>query len=539
MRMKRVLAILVVFIMSISLVACKTNSKGTSASKSNNEKVLRINEDNLGYPSVYTVSSKGRGYLLTSFIFDTLTWKDDKGVVPLLAEKWTNSSDNKVWTFNLVKNAKFSDGQPLTAEDVKFSFDYIKQHKYQWVSLNMVKEVKAVDKYTVEITLNDVFAPFITDVAGNVPIMPKHIWEKVTEPQKFNTPEAVIGSGPFKLNKYDKDAGTYIFEANKDYFLGKPVIDKLVLNPSSNPKQALQNGELDGAQSMKYGEAMQVKKDGKYKVIEGPGFWVCRLYFNFNVPEFNVKEFRQALYYGINRNEIVEKALKNGAVAGNSGHIHPDSEWYSKDVKQYEFSLDKAKELLDKAGMKDTNNDGIREYNGKPLQYELLTGDDKVNETEMLKKYFGDMGIKLDVKSMDQKSVDSMISSGQFKLALNGHGSFGGDPVLLAGFASNSKVGSTPAITTQGGKNWSSPKFDQLFTQQLKELDKTKRYEEVAQLQSIIADELPTLTLYYKKITYAYNDKVFDGWFFTKDGVSLAVPTIQNKLTYVRGTWKK
>ena len=539
MKMKRVLALVVVFIMGISFAGCNKTSTSTNASKSNAERVLRINEDNLGYPSVYTVSSKGRGYLLTSFIFDTLTWKDEKGVVPLLAKKWSSSSDNKVWTFNLDKKAKFTDGKPVTAEDVKFSFDYIKAHKYQWVSLNMVKEVKAVDQYTVEITLNDVFAPFITDIAGNVPIMPKHIWEKVTEPEKFNTAEAVIGSGPFKLNKYDKAAGTYVFEANKDYFLGKPVVDKLVLSGSSNPKEAFLNGELDGGQSLKYGEAMQIKKDGKYKVIEGPGFWVCRLYFNFNVPEFNIKEFRQALYYGINRNEIVEKALKNGGVAGNPGHIHPDSEWYSKDVKQYEFSLNKAKELLDKAGMKDSNNDGIREYNGKPLQYELLTADDKANECEMLKKYFGDMGIKLEVKSMDQNTVTSMIKSGQFKLALNGHGSFGGDPVLLAGFAANSKAGSTPSITTQGGKTWSNAKFDELFTAQLKEIDSKKRHSEVAELQNIISDELPTLTLYYKKITYVYNDKVFDGWFFTKDGVSLAVPTIQNKLVYVKGKWKK
>ncbi|MGE5627701.1 MAG: ABC transporter substrate-binding protein [Solirubrobacterales bacterium] len=533
--MKKIVTLILSFIMLLSLTACSKLTSGTGG-----EKVLRLNEENLGYPSIYTVSSRGRGYLLSSFIFDTLTWKDEKGVIPLLAKEWTSSSDNKTWIFKLVENAKFTDGKPVTAEDVKFSYDYIKSHPYQWVSLNMVKEVKVVDKFTVEILLNDVYAPFITDIAGNVPIMPKHIWESVKEPTKFNTPESVIGSGPFKLNKYDKDAGTYVFEANKDYFYGKPVIDKLILSASSNPKEALEKGELDGAQSLKYGEAMQMKKEGKYKFIEGPGFWVCRIYFNFSIPEFNSKEIRQAFYYGINRNEIVEKALKNGAVPGNPGHIHPDSEWYSKDVKQYDYNLDTAKNLLDSAGAKDIDNDGIREYQGKKLKYEMLTTEDKLNESEMLKKYFSDMGIQLTVKSMDQKSVDSMLSTGQFQLALNGHGSFGGDPVLLARFTSNNtNTASTPSVTTQGGKTWSNVKFDELFSTQLKEIDKTKRYSEVAQLQSIIAEELPTLTLYYKKITFVYNDKVFDGWFFTKDGVSLAVPTIQNKLVYVKGTWKK
>lgn len=542
--MKKTISLILSIAMCFSFAACGSKAANTSsASKEktveSKEKVLRINEDNLGYPSVYTVSTRGRGYLLTSFMFDTLTWKDEKGVVPLLAEKWSVSSDKKVWTFNLVKNAKFTDGKPLTAEDVKFSFDYIKSHPYHWVSLSMVNEVKALDQYTVEVSLKEVYAPFITDIAGNVPIMPKHLWEKISEPQKFNNAEAVIGSGPFKLSKYDKDAGTYTFEANKDYFLGKPVVDKLILSPCSNPKQSLEKGEIDGAQALKYGEAMQIKKDGKFKVIEGPGFWVGRLYFNFDVPEFNNKEFRQALYYSINRNELVEKALKNGAVPGNPGHIHPDSEWYFKDVKQYDFNVEKAKELLDKAGMKDNNNDKIREFNGKPLQYEVITTEDMLNQAEMLKKYFETIGVKLDVKSMEQKSVDDLIKDGKFKLALNGHGSFGGDPVLLARFSSSTGNGSTPGITTQGGKNWTNAQFDKIFAEQLKETDKEKRYAEVSELQKIISDELPTLTLYYKKIAYAYNENKFDGWFFTKDGVSIAVPTIQNKLVYVKGNWKE
>lgn len=542
--LKNVLAILFVLLFAFTGLACSTSSNVQTDStqaqdKKTEERVLRIDEENLGYPSVYTVSPKGRGYLLMSFIFDTLTWKDENGVIPLLAEKWESSPDQKVWTFHLAKNAKFTDGKPLTAEDVKFSYEYLQKHPHPWVYLKMISEIKAVDAYTVEIHLNQVYAPFITDVAGNVPIMPKHIWEKVNDPAKFDTAEAVIGSGPFKLASYDKAAGTYVFEANKDYFYGKPVVDKLILSPNQNPKEALAKGELDAAQRAKYGEAMQLKKEGKFKVIEGPGFWVARMYFNLDIPEFNKKEFRQALYYAINRPELVEKATKKSTVAGNPGHIHPDSEWYFKDVKQYEFAPAKANQLLDSIGMKDTNKDGVREYSGKPMQYEFLVTDDRVSDAEMIKNYLSAIGIKIDVKAMDMNSVASLIQEGKFSLALNGHGSFGGDPVLLARFASPQvTAGSTPKITTQGGKEWSNQKFDQIFGEQLKENDKTKRYQQVAELQKIIAEELPTLTLYYKKITFAYNQEKFDGWFFTKDGVAIAVPTVQNKLVYIRGQWK-
>lgn len=520
-----------------SLVACSNNSEtgGTPAQ----ERVLRIDEENLGYPSVYTVSPRGRGYLMMSFIFDTLTWKDENGIVPLLAEKWDVSEDQKTWTFHLAPSAKFTDGQPVTADDVVFSFNYLIEHPHPWVFLNMIEKVKAVDQHTVEIALSQVYAPFLTDVAGNVPIMPKHIWESVTEPEKFNTPEAVIGSGPFKLASYQADTGTYVYEANKDYFLGAPVVDKLIFSPNQNSMQALEKGELDAAQRVKYGEAQQLKQDGKFTVIEGPGFWVARLYLNFDRPEFQQRDFRQALYYAINRPEIVEKATRNSTAAGNPGHIHPDSEWFYNDVQQYNYDPEQANLLLDELGIKDTNGDGVREYGGQPLAYEFLVPDDSVNQAELIKAYTAAVGIDLTVKAMDTQSVDSLIKEGKFQLALKGHGSFGGDPVLLARFASpNVMVGSTPKVTAQGGTGWSNAEFDRIFEAQLRETDRAKRYQQVAQLQRIIAEELPTLTLYYRKITLAYDQNKFDGWFFTKDGVAIAVPTVQNKLVYIRGEWK-
>lgn len=409
--MKRFLSLLLVIVLSITMLAgCRKNKTDVDTDDEgekvvskvkDEERILRLDGDNLGYPSVYTVSPKGRGYLLTSFIFDTLTWKDENGIVPMLAKEWRVSEDNKVWTFTLAQNAKFTDGEPVTAEDVKFSFEYIQGHPYQWVSLNMVEKVEAVDAHTVKVTLKDVHAPFITDVAGNVPIMPKHIWEDIKEPEKFNTKEAVIGSGPLMLEKYQEDTGVYVFVANKDYFLGEPVIDRLILSPNNNSKEALEKGEIDGAQQIKYGEAMQIKKDGKFNVIEGPGFWVARLYLNYNEPVFGVKEFRQAMYYAINREELVEKATKNSGVPGNPGHIHPDSEWYYGGIKEYEYDPTKANELLDKANITDSNGDGIREFKGKQLKFELLTTEDRVDDAEMIKAYLGTIGIGLEIKSLD------------------------------------------------------------------------------------------------------------------------------------------
>ncbi|SDL01419.1 ABC transporter substrate-binding protein [Natronincola ferrireducens] len=531
--MKKFIAMLLTIVFIIALFGCSTkpNEEVINQIEDTEEeiRILRIDEQNLGYPSVYTVSPRGRGYLLMSFIFDTLTWKDEDGVVSMLAKDWRVSDDYKVWTFNLVDNAKFTDGKALTAEDVAFSFEYMMRHPHQWVNLNMIEEVRVISDYTVEIELKEIYAPFITDVAGNVPIMPKHIWETIDDPQKFNTDKAVIGSGPFKLSHYDKDVGNYIFVANEDYFLGKPVIDQLIMRENNQSALALKNGELDAAQRISYGEAMGLKEEGDFQVIEGPGLWVFRMYFNFDIPEFNDSQVRQAIYYAINRRELVEKATRNSGIVGNPGHIHPDSEWYYDEVKNYNYDIQKAKELLAQSGMVKDNT---------PLQYEMLVTDDRVDEAEMIKKYLSDIGIEINVKAMDQRSVDTLIAEGKFQLALNGHGSFGGDPVLLARFVSrDANIGSTPQITSQGGKTWSNIEFDQLFQQQLREVDQNTRYKTVAKLQEIIAEELPTLTLYYRKITFAYDPEKLNGWFYTKDGVAIAVPTTQNKLVYINGTW--
>jgi len=554
--MKKIISILLILSLCLGIVACSndknlSNEHNQDISKNDNEennsdevreeRILRMDGDNLGFPSVYTSSPKGRGYMLVSYTFDTLVWKDENGIIPLLAKDWSISDDNVKYTFKLNEGVKFTDGTDLTAEDVKFSFDYLKEHPYQWISVSPVKEVNVVDNYTVEIVLNDVFVPFITDIAGNVPIMPKHIWENVTEPEKFNTPDSVVGSGPLVLESYDESTGVYIYNANKNYFLGEVQIDKLIMSPIENTKEALLADEIDIAVNIKYGEAMKLKSENeKYKVIEGPGLWVGRMYFNFAIDELNIKEVRQAMYYAINRDELVQKALKGAADAGNPGHIHPASEWYSEDVKQYEYSVEKAKDLLTKAGLIDTNADGFVEYNGENVSYEFIVPEEQTSLAELVKTYFEAIGIGLEVKAMDQNTVASLIDEGKFDLAFNGHGSFGGDPVLLKRFVSNNgDSASTPAVTTQGGQNWYNEEFNKIFNKQLIELDSKVRYEEVAQLQQIIAEELPTLTLYYKKSSSAYNPSTFDGWFYTKDGVSIAVPTVHNKLVFIRGQWNK
>ena len=504
------------------------------------ERILTVSGNgDFGFPSVYTISPKGQGYMTLSYIFDTLMWKDESGLVPYLAEDYSVSEDGMTYTFQLRKGVSFTDGTPFTAEDVKFTFDYMKEHPYKWVSVSMVEEASVVDEHTVEIRLNKTYNPFLSDVAGSLPILPKHIWENVTEPETFTEPEAAISTGPFILENYDAAAGTYTFKANEDYFYGDVQIDKLVIANVSggDSKEALLSGEIAVAPNISYKAAMSLKDSPEYTVLEGPGLSVTRLYFNFDEEAMAVKEIRQAMYHAVNLDEIVEKAYGGAGYAGSAGHVQPGTPWYNPDVRQYAYDVETAKKMLSEAGAADSNGDGILEYNGEEMSYTLTFTENDEKLAELLVSYMKAVGIELVPQSADDATVKAAISEGNFELAFNTNGSFGGDPVFLSRFATVGADGA-PSVTGQGGKTWESEEYNKIYNESAVEQDDAKRHEQVNELQEIIAEELPCLTLYYKKAVAAYNNTIFDGFYYTPDGISIAVPFIMNKLVFVSGQWK-
>lgn len=504
------------------------------------ERILTVSGNgDFGFPSVYTISPKGQGYMTLSYIFDTLMWKDESGLIPYLAEDYSVSEDGLTYTFQLRKGVSFTDGTPFTAEDVKFTFDYMKEHPYKWVSVSMVEEASVVDEHTVEIKLNKTYNPFLSDVAGSLPILPKHIWENVTEPETFTEPEAAISTGPFILENYDSAAGTYTFKANEDYFYGDVQIDKLVIANVSggDSKEALLSGEIAAAPNISYKAAMSLKDSPEYTVLEGPGLSVTRLYFNFDEEAMAVKEIRQAMYHAVNLDEVVEKAYGGAGYPGSAGHVQPGTPWYNPDVRQYAYDVETAKKMLSEAGAADSNGDGILEYNGEEMSYTLTFTENDEKLAELLVSYMKAVGIELVPQSADDATVKAVISEGNFELAFNTNGSFGGDPVFLSRFATVGADGA-PSVTGQGGTTWESEEYNRIYNESAVEQDDAKRHQQVNELQEIIAEELPCLTLYYKKAVAAYNNTIFDGFYYTPDGISIAVPFIMNKLVFVSGQWK-
>ncbi|RLG81252.1 MAG: ABC transporter substrate-binding protein [Thermoprotei archaeon] len=466
---------------------------------------------------------RGPSYVLTSFIWDTLIWKDHEGYVPLLAESWEVEDGGLKWVFKLREGVKWHDGHPFTADDVKFTFEYLKSHPYPWGSdeiIEYVDRVEVLNNYTIAVYLKKPYADFLDHLIVQLEIIPRHVWENITDPLRYTEPEAFVGTGPFKFKDYKKGA-YYVLEANSEYFLGEPVVDKLMLKCVSNPAIALQTGDVDAASF--YGKEVDVVREliniTGLEVVEGPSYWVLKLIFNTRKYPLSDENVRRALAYAVNREEIVEKVLHGGGVPASLGIIYPGSKWYNPNLPVLSYNVSEAKGLLDRLGFIDRDGDGVREApNGTKLSFELLCVKRYDREAELVKVQLGEIGVALSVKVVDWKVADSLLDKGEFDIAISGHG----------GILRPWTPVDWPAHT------YVNEHLDDLLESFYSTLNESERLKYVYEFQQIIAEDLPVLTLYHPKTYVVYNSQKPVEWFWTWNGIGGGVPMWWNKLALIK-----
>ncbi len=520
----------IIAVLSLTILLSSAFSGIASSESAKSEKVVTIEGDDYWYPTPFAHYYTGPGYIRMSFIFDTLIWKDKHGEISWLADSYSRSYDAKIWTFYLHRGVKWSDGKPFTADDVKFTFDYLKEHPPIWYGeeVRVIDRVDVLDPYTVSIYLKESRPTFIDDVAGCVPIIPEHIWEEITDPYKFREDEAVVGTGPLKLVEYDGTQGYYEYEANERCFKGRPIIDRLISIKVGDVKHvvlALETGDIDAA-SFSGKETVAVdgfRDDPDFKIKEGESWWVLNLYFNVYESPMNNVDFRKAIAYGIDRNDIVHTVTHDGSILANTGLMHPKSKWYKHGLPGYEHNITKAKEILDYLGFKDTNNNNIRDYpEGGDLKFTLFTTEDYVDEAEFIREDLKDIGIEIEVKTVGHKELLSRLTLGDFHLAIRGHGGIVNPRVLRP--------------VARGTDR--SEEYDEIYERQRRTMNEDYRKELVDELQTIIAEELPVYALYHPKIWCVYNPEKLDTWFYTKDAIAGSIPLAQNKLIFLFDPWR-
>lgn len=476
-----------------------------------------------GHPSPYAHYSRGPGYTQASFIFDTLVWKGRDGFIPALAKEWEYLEDENAYIFRLRDNATWHDGGKVTAADVAFTVDYVKQHPYPFVTLigpSGVEKTTIIDEYTVKLYLEQTYAAFLNDVASTLFILPQHIWESVENPEEFTSTDSVIGSGPFKLLDYSKEHGSYLYEAYDQYYLGRPVIDRLkfVKVSAEMIPSAIQQGSINAGDIP--ADVKATMEAAGLTVIRSPYGWNAKMMINHTKQPLNDKKFRQALAYAIDREELVNVALRGHAAPGSPGILPQDSPWFNPDIEMYEHDPEKALQLLAELGYQPDS--GLLKKDGTALTLSLVAASDFKEVGQFIEAALEELGITIDFQLLEGKTVDARVSEWNFDLSIYGHGGLYEASILnkiITGAGFNS------------ARYTSNTQMNNLLKDQLSEMDADQRKSTVQQIQAVYADEMPALTLYYPDWYWAHDGAI--DLFYTEGGIGSGTPLPINKLCFL------
>lgn len=442
-------------------------------------------------------------------MYENLTDYDVKDAHPIpgLATKWTPSADKLTWTYTIRSGTKWSDGEPLTAEDVAWTFTKMMSDDGAGTAngsyITNFEKVTAPSPTELVIQLKK---PQATMTALDVPIVPKHIWEKVEDFSEFNNDKAfpIVGSGPFVLTGYKADSYVRL-EPNKNFWRGAPKFDELLFKyykDGDAAVAALQKGEVSFVHNLTPAQSAALKGQKNIKVNDAPGRRFYALATNPGArskdgerfgdghPSLLDERVRHALFMAVDRETIIDKVFQGHAVEGE-GYIPPrfaDYFWKPSADQKLAYDPAKAATLLDEAGYK-KNGDGKRVgKDGKPINYRVLCHATDPNDKavgQYLTEWWGELGISVTLNCLD--NVTDPWLAGKYDLAFDGW-SVNPDPDFVLSIHTCAALPASPEETGATDNFICDKQYDDLYAKQLAEYDPDKRADLVRQLQSRLYD---------------------------------------------------
>jgi peptide/nickel transport system substrate-binding protein len=442
--------------------------------------------------------------LINYGLFTPLIQYDDKlGVIPHLAESWT-LTDTAV-TFVLRKDVKWHDGRPVTAEDVKFTFDMAKDPATGSLIgaayVPMVKSAEVRDSFTIHFTFVEPHAQALEDFWWAP--APKHLLENVTAQDMRNAPynRAPVGSGPFKFSQWQSNQ-RLVVERNPNFpaALGGPSnLDRVVFRIIPEPSTMLTEMITGGVQvdvPVAPDQTKQIKENAGIDLFAFPGKSVYYIGWNNQREPFKSAAVRRALAMAINRQEIID-ALLFGQGTPATSTVPPWHPLFPKDIQPLAFDVNAAGQLLESEGWRDSNGDGIREKGGKPLRFTLLTSDNPLNRSvvEVLQSQFKKAG------------ADAQIRVLEFQTLLAQHKSRDFDAVFTSWVLDNFQMAAAPAAlmhsklsTTSNSTNRSAvniPELDRLIDQSSRATNDDQARAAWRELTTVLQREQPLTFVYW------------------------------------------
>lgn len=508
--MKKLLPVLLIIL--ISLTACDKGTDSTGSEKSGGVLVYGRSGDSVSLDPAR--ETDGESFYVATALFDKLVEfiPGTTKVQPALAKSWDISADNLEYTFHLVSGVKFHDGTPCDAEAVKFSFDrqFVEGHpaadfgpyKY-WGYMdmdNIVDHIEVIDAVTVKFVLKKQEAPFIANLAMDFAaiVSPTAVKAKGAD-FAFNP----VGSGPFKFVSWTKD-DNIVVERNEDYFRRNAYLERLIFKviPDATARYlALQKGEVDVIDFPSIEDLPAMKSDMDIKLMSQEGLNVGYLALNCDREPFTDVRVRQAINYAINKNEII-KGVYGEAGAPAKNPLPPGMWSYNNAVKDYEYDVEKAKELLAEAGYADGFSTTLW---AMPVVRPYNPNGRKV--AEIMQAQLKKVGIEIEIVTYEWGTYLDKTDQGEHDMALLGWTGDNGDPdnflnVLL----------SIPAAEKPAGNIsfWRNEEFNTLIQNAKEETDQAKRTTMYEEAQVIFKDQAPWVPIAHSVVYQAMKKSVND-----------------------------
>jgi len=457
------------------------------AQPAGNQLVLGVLEEPASLSALVDLPHHFPEHAPQTLLYDSLTqFMPDGTVRPKLAQTWTVSTNGLVYTFTLNPQAKFHDGRPVTAADVKFTFDAARDPATQSSDegLEAVERVEVLDPRTVRVTLKEL-TPWFLAKGGARGIVPKHLLEgKDLSRDPFN--QKPIGSGPYRLASYTPGQ-SIVLEAVPGFYRGAPNIQQIIFKilPDQNViLTQLRSGEIQYA-LLQPRDLAAVQNIAGLRVVESPTPRFYDLTVNFQRPYWQDRRVREAVLRGIDREGIVQKIL-----LGHGQVVHtnatPASWAYTPDVPKYAYDPPRARQLLDEAGWR-LGADSIRAKDGTPLRFTvMLKSFDRTLEQVFViaQQELKDIGVALQIERVEPGVFPQRMRQGKFDAL-----SRIWNPVYDPEQTSQLRTGNA-----YGG--YSNPEVDALLARGQGTLDPSLRKRAYAALQRLLSQDLARLYLY-------------------------------------------
>ena len=531
----RYVAILVLFIMSMSLFSGCGGAKVQTSGETSGGDMLRVGwcsePDTLNPLTSYSTESMQATYL----IYETLLGYDtDLNTEYKLAESYDMSEDGKTITYHLRKGVTWQDGEKFSSADVIDTYERIMKTGLSDAAqyTEFLEEVSAPDDDTVVMKFSK---PQAFNVAYVAPILPKHIWGEMTAEEIESFPnDDPIGTGAYQFVEWQQGS-TLSLERNENYYGKAPGADKIIYILYGNEDvevQALKAGELDVITEVSPTVWDSLNGEENIKAVSLPSFSFHYIGINcYNSPNslgnkmLLDKQIRQALGYAINREQMVEIALAGHGAAGTSILPSGFDEWKYKFTEDelINNNIEKANAVLDQAGYIDSDGDGIREKDGKPMEFRLFAVESSTNDVraaQMFRDSAEKIGVKLVLTTMDENTMGGIVynvDAADFDIFVWAWDSDYPDPGYLLSVPLTNSIGNNNEVY------YSNPEYDQLYSLQSTQIDPAERKATINKMEKILYDDCAANIIWYQDKLQAYRTDTFTGWKEAKGGMIYGV----------------